>query len=112
MVTQDEVKKIFGKAVTELRLQKGLTQEQLAEHLNLSTHTINRIENGNAFVSCDVLTQICNLFKVSPSVLFTPKPHILYEEHMNYVKKITELLPSFKTNKLKDLYNCLVVIDK
>lgn len=46
---QTKIKKNFGKILMELRVQKGYTQEQLAEKLNLSTHTINRIEMGHAF---------------------------------------------------------------
>ena len=36
----------LGLKVSELRLQKGLTQEQLAEFCRISARTIQRIENG------------------------------------------------------------------
>ena len=36
----------LGLRVTELRLQKGLTQEQLAEECEVSPRTIQRIESG------------------------------------------------------------------
>jgi uncharacterized Tic20 family protein len=36
----------LGLKVTELRQQKGLTQEKLAEYCEVSTRTIQRIENG------------------------------------------------------------------
>lgn len=36
----------LGKKVAELRQQKGLTQEQLAEFCEVSTRTIQRIESG------------------------------------------------------------------
>ncbi len=112
MIDANEIKKIFGKAVYELRTQKNMTQEQLAEYLSLSPHTITRIETGKAFVSGEVISQLCNLFNVSPSVLFTPRPHILYEEHKNYIKEITMLLPSFKTDRLKEIFNFLTILNK
>lgn len=112
MVTTEQIRKIFGKTVSELRIQKGLTQEQLAEYLSLSPHTITRIETGNTFVSGDVISQLCNLFGVAPSVLFTPKPHILYDEHMDYLKEINKLLPEFRTERLKEIYNVLCVMNK
>lgn len=37
----------LGIRVTELRQQKGLTQEQLAEYCHVSTRTIQRIESGD-----------------------------------------------------------------
>ena len=51
MTDTEEIRKIFGKAVMELRTQKGLTQEQLAEYLTISPHTVTRIETGKTFVS-------------------------------------------------------------
>ena len=36
----------LGLKVTELRQEKGITQEQLAEHCEVSTRTIQRIESG------------------------------------------------------------------
>lgn len=38
----------LGQRVAELRQQKGLTQEQLADDCEVSTRTIQRIENGEA----------------------------------------------------------------
>ena len=37
----------LGLKVTELRGQKGMTQEQLAEYCHISTRTIQRIESGD-----------------------------------------------------------------
>ena len=36
----------LGLKVSELRQQKGMTQEQLSEHCHVSSRTIQRIENG------------------------------------------------------------------
>ncbi len=38
----------LGLKITELRQQKGLTQEKLAEYCDVSTRTIQRIESGEA----------------------------------------------------------------
>lgn len=35
-----------GKRIAALRKEKGLTQEQLAEKLNISTSTLGKIERG------------------------------------------------------------------
>lgn len=112
MNDSSNIKKNFGRVVMELRIQKGLTQEQLAEYLNMSPHTITRIETGNTFVSCEAISQFCKFFNVAPSVLFTPKPQILYDEHINYKKKITELLSGFSADRLKEIYNILIIMNK
>ena len=112
MINDSDIKKIFGKVVSELRIQKGFTQEQLAERLNLSPHTITRIETGNTFVSSDVISQLCNLFNIAPNVLFTPRPQILYEEHINYKQEILKLLVGFGSEQLKEIYDILLVLKK
>ena len=112
MISCDEIKKIFGKVVSELRQQKGYTQEQLAEYLGISPHTVTRIETGNTFVSCEKISKICNLFKISPNVLFTPTPHLLFDEKINYIEEITNLLPSIKSERLKELFNFIVIMNK
>lgn len=112
MINVDEIKKIFGKVVFELRSQKRMTQEELAEYLSLTPHTITRIETGKTFVSAEVIAQLCNVFNISPNVLFTQNPHLLHEEHKNYVEEIIKLLPGFKTERLKEIYNILNIINK
>lgn len=48
----------IGKFLKELRKQKGLTQEQIAEKFNVSNRTISRWENGNNMPDSDVLIEI------------------------------------------------------
>ncbi len=45
----------IGKFLKELRKQKGLTQEQIAEKFHVSNRTISRWENGNNMPDLDVL---------------------------------------------------------
>jgi len=37
---------LLGKKISELRKQKGLTQEDLVEKCNITVRTIQRIESG------------------------------------------------------------------
>ncbi|MCI9292491.1 MAG: helix-turn-helix transcriptional regulator, partial [Erysipelotrichaceae bacterium] len=48
----------IGKFLKELRKQKGLTQEQIAEKFNVSNRTISRWENGNNMPDLDILIEI------------------------------------------------------
>lgn len=112
MSSKEEIQNIFGKVVLELRTEREMTQEQLAEHLGVSPHTITRIETGKTFVSSEVISQMCNLFQVAPSVLFTPRPHILHKEYINYKNEIIKLLPALKTDRLRELFNFLTVMNK
>lgn len=60
----------FGKKTREYRESLSLTQEQLAELLDLQPETVSRIETGNTFVSAKVLEKMCKIFQVKFSDLF------------------------------------------
>jgi putative transcriptional regulator len=49
--------------------QFDLTQQQLADELNVSRHTINAIENG-ANTSAELMLKIANFFNKDPREIF------------------------------------------
>jgi transcriptional regulator with XRE-family HTH domain len=62
---------IFGRAVTDLRMAKNLSQTSLAESLGYSTYYFGRIERGKANVSCDVMAAVSAYFNMSIGQLWT-----------------------------------------
>ena len=58
-----------GKRIQQLRKERGFTQEQLAEKLNVSQNTIAKIESGLRRPSIDFLLEISEFFKVSTNYL-------------------------------------------
>ena len=59
----------LGKAVRELRMQSGVTQEDLANHLGVSMQAISRWENGTALPDAQNILQISKLFHVTTDYL-------------------------------------------
>lgn len=57
--------KEYGKRIQQLRKERELTQEQLAEKLNVSQNTIAKIESGLRRSSIDFLLEISEFFNVS-----------------------------------------------
>ena len=57
--------KASGARIRELRIAKNLTQDDLAEHMNVSHGFISLIESGKRGCSVDVLIALSNLFGVS-----------------------------------------------
>ena len=53
-----------GKFLKELRKQKGLTQEQIAEIFHVSNRTISRWENVNNMSDLDILIEISDYYEV------------------------------------------------
>ena len=54
----------IGNKIKELRIQEGLTQEELADKTGLSTRTIQRIENGEVDPRIYTLTTIAEALNV------------------------------------------------
>lgn len=112
MYNSDDIKKILGAKVKELRLEKGLTQEKMAEIIGLEPNGLAQIESGRKFVSADVMSRLCNGLGVSPLVLFTPKPKTFADSTIDYKKEITSMLSAFSPVKLQEINNILLVMDK
>lgn len=70
MFTEKEIRQNVGNIVKQLRIQKGLTQEKLAEFIDVQPQTIRAIEKGRSFLSCKVLTKLSNFFEVDYSFFF------------------------------------------
>lgn len=58
-----------GRRIAQLRKERGLTQDQLAENLNISTSTLGKLERGVQGCSIDLLIEIGFFFKVSTDYL-------------------------------------------
>ena len=54
----------IGSFLKELRKEKELTQEQLAETLNVSRRTVSRWETGSNMPDLDLLVEIADLYQV------------------------------------------------
>ena len=61
----------FGSIIKELRLKHNMTQERLAELLNLSPQAISRWETGAAMPDISLLPPLANLFGVTTDYLLS-----------------------------------------
>lgn len=55
----------IGKFIFKLRKENKLTQEELADKLNVNVKSISRWENGKNLPDHSLIVQICNLFSIS-----------------------------------------------
>ena len=63
----------FGKRLRELRLSRGMTQEELAEALNINLDHMRKMERGKEGCSIDLLLEIAIYFNVSTDYLLMGK---------------------------------------
>ena len=56
---------IIGESLEGARIDNGLTQEKLAEKLDVSIAFLSRIERGSSHISLKRLSQICDILGIT-----------------------------------------------
>ena len=61
----------YGKKLKDARISLGLTQEEVAELLDLAPRYISDIERDKTRGSIDTFVKLCNLYKITPNNLLS-----------------------------------------
>ncbi|MBP3611155.1 MAG: helix-turn-helix transcriptional regulator [Lachnospiraceae bacterium] len=79
---------VFSTQLQKLRKTKGIKQEQLAEHLGVSTQAVSKWENGS-YPDGDLLPRIAEYFEVSIDYLYgnESKEMCLEQQVQEYLRK-------------------------
>lgn len=88
---------LFGENLQYYRKRNNITQEQLAEQLDVSRQTVSKWEAGASYAEMDKLLQLCDLFCCSLDTLLRKEAsesevenNLVHREHMkNFRKWIT-----------------------
>ena len=89
-----------GERIKELRKKYRLTQEKLAEELNISPVSMCRIEKGSKGASIDLLVEISNYFNTSLDYLIFGRK----------VSDLEILLNDLSEEKKKRVMNIMVTV--
>lgn len=105
------IKKELGQKIKRMRINRGLTQEQLAEMVDVSQRTMSGIEIGENFVTAETLDKIIYALNTNSEELFA----------IEHLKPINELLDEIQQDlkyisqnpqKLEILYNIVKALKK
>ncbi len=98
------IKEELGKKIKRMRLNRGLTQEQLAEMIDVSQRTLSGIEIGENFVTAETLDKIIKALNTTTEDLFATN-HLKSESEI--LKEINQGIKYISQNPLKldILYN-------
>ena len=89
-----ELKAKLGKRIKELREINGVSQEHIAEQLNMHPANYWRIENGISYPKPENLEKICSILNVEINELFT-------FEHLKDFEEIKSELQNIINNNEK-----------
>ncbi len=70
LITSQDILKVLGKKIKKSRNAKKLTQENLAEQIDISADLLRNIENGRNIGSLATLLNLCNALDITPDYLF------------------------------------------
>ena len=85
--------KKIGSFLKELRKEKGITQEEFAENLNVSGRTVSRWETGVNMPDISLLVDIAGFFNVSiPEIINGERKSEIMEKE---VKKVAEAMSNY-----------------
>ena len=103
-----DIKKRLGNKIREIRISRALTQEALAEKINLSSKSLRQIELGNNFDSSETLEEICSALNINPNVLFDFK-----DEEVNRISAIDDIVSRLNKNPklLKTIHKIVLALD-
>lgn len=76
----------IGNRIRKFRKESGLTQEQLAEKINVSKSRVSNWEQGINRPDADIISNICRALNVSPSDLLDV--HLTDDELNAHEKKV------------------------
>ena len=65
----DQIK--IGKFIQEKRKEKNITQQELAEKLNITDRAISKWENGNCLPDVGTMPELCEILNITINDLFS-----------------------------------------
>lgn len=84
----------FGKQIIKYREKAGLSQEKLAEKMNVSANFISYIERGMKMPSLENYVKLVNALDISSDILLTDEIKSAYKVKASLFGEKIELLPA------------------
>ena len=105
------IKQELGQKIKRMRTSRGLTQEQLAEMVDVSQRTMSGIEIGENFLTAETLDKIIRALNTTGEELFSTD-HI--KEPKELIAEIYKDIEYFSKNpeKLETVYKLIKALKK
>lgn len=102
----------IGKFIAQLRKERNMTQQELANKLNITDRAISKWENGRGMPDIYFIREVANLFQVSEKELLNGERDFKKKEidlnHYSKVLEVSNLSKSFGKRKVLDNINLTI----
>ncbi len=99
-----DFKQKFGTRLKELRKANNLSQEHLAELINITPRNLSKIETGQAFPSSTKLEKILSALNIDAKKLFDFEHHKAPDD---LKEEICLCLSNLSVERLQDIYKII-----
>lgn len=86
-----DIKRQLGARIKYFRKNKGLSQEQLSEMIDLTARSLGNVETGRFFMSLTNLEKLIDVFDIEPYELFIfdkiPPKDIVFDDVIKKLEK-------------------------
>ena len=105
---KSDLKIKFGSRIKYYRKLRGLTQEQLAEMIDLQLNSLSYVENGKNALSFDKFEKLVSILDIEPYQMF-----IFYkreDKNADMAAEISKIASTLDTRDLELAYNIIFQI--
>lgn len=93
----------LGKRIKNIRKIRNITQEQLAEMINMDITTLSKIETGRNYPMPETVEKLANALEVDIESLFSFKEKLSKKDYIEAINKNISLIAN-NDEKLRLLY--------
>ena len=72
---------VIGNFISACRKEKGLTQAQLAEKLNITNRAVSKWETGKSIPDAAIMLDLCKILGVSANELLSGEKRLLHSRN-------------------------------
>lgn len=102
------IEKSVGKRIQEHRKAKDLTQDKLAEMIDVSPNYLSALERGMYNISLELLIKIMNCLECTANDLFCDVMKSGYEIKASRLSDMIEKLPPEKQNRIFSVVETMI----
>lgn len=102
------ITKAIGKRIQQCRREKGFTQEELAERVEISPHYLSALERGLYNVKLELLVNILNTLECSADEVFCDVVKQSCEIKASQLSERLKALPLEEQTKIFDVVDTMV----
>ena len=100
-----DVSKKFGYRLQRIRLTKSITQEQLANKIQKTTHYISDLENGKRKPNLNTLLDLIAALEITPNELFCDFFEVVDKDTTEMIQLMSEIPLEYRPFYLDFLRN-------